>query len=241
VIGPGTTQPAPRSGTEPKLARRAELHDLFSTLLLSLATILTAWSAFQAAAWSDEQNKADEGATTALIESARASSRAAALGVIDLTLWDQWVNDIRRERDADPSLPMPGPRYVPTPGSDSAFTYGRFREEFVPAFERWLAGDPFVDPDAPSVPIVLPEYQVSQEHEANVFARKARILQAESDDEGDTTRAYVSLTVIYASVLALAALAVKLKRQRSREMTLGVSGAIFVGATIFVLTLPISF
>ncbi|HEY8217821.1 MAG TPA: hypothetical protein VIH82_11850 [Acidimicrobiia bacterium] len=219
---------------------RLERHDFLSTVLLSLATVLTAWAAFQAAAWSDEQNKADDAASEALIESARFSSAAGAYTVVDVVLWNQWMNDVNREHAADPSRPLPGPGYTPTPGTDSASTERRFRSDFKPAFKAWLETDPLVDPSASPVPFSLPEYQLAQYEESDQLRAKATRLMETSDEEADTTREYVALAVAYAAVLALAAVSVKLRTVRARETSLVVAAVLFVAVTVVIATLPIS-
>jgi hypothetical protein len=237
----GTAAPRPTLDEErrEKRERRMELHDFASTVLLSLATLLTAWSAFQATAWADDQSQAGDDAEEALLESTRADSAAATYRIADVVLWNQWINDVNAERDADPSLPPPGPDYVPTPGSRSEATVRRFRREFVPAFESWLESDPFVDPTAPPVPFVDPHYVLTQDKEAERRVAEAERLRAISDDAEDTARQYVALAVAYAAVLGLSAIGVKLRTTRSRDITLTVAGSVFVAITVVMFTLPV--
>lgn len=232
------TAPA-TAGADRKPARRFELHEFVSTIVLSLATVLTAWAAYQSTVWSDTDSKYAESSADALIESTRASTHASAFELVDLTLWNQWVNDIYDEADADPALPLPGPRYVPVPGSRSADTLARFRDEFRPAFDAWLATDPFVDPNAPAVPFGLPEYNQKKEQHAHSLAVRAKELEGLADDAADTTTSYVGLTVVFASVLAFSAIALKLKTIRAREFTLGVAVVLMIGAAIALASLPI--
>jgi hypothetical protein len=236
VIAPTTTPATPADRTA---ARRFELHEFLSTMVLSLATVLTTWAAYQSTVWSDAESKYAERSADALIESTRASTHASAFELVDLTLWNQWVNDIEDESDADPLLPLPGPRYVPVPGSRSADTLARFRDAFRPAFDAWLATDPFVDPNAPAVPFSLPEYNENKERHAHRLAVRAKELEGLADDAADTTTSYVGLTVVFASVLAFSAIALKLKTIRAREFTLGVAVVLMIGASIALASLPI--
>ena len=226
--------------TTDEALRRSDRHDFWSTLLLSLATLLTAWSAFQAAIWSDEQSKSEDDATEALIESTRFSNAAGTYTVVDVVLWNQWISDINREHAADPSQPFPGPGYRPTPGADSAATVRRFRTDFIPAFNAWLATDPFNDPAASPVPFSAREYQLDQYEESDRLRAKATRLLNTSNEQADTARQYVALAVVYAAILALTAISVKLRRARSRDVVLLVAGVMFVVVTVFIATQPVT-
>jgi hypothetical protein len=57
----------------------------------------------------------------------------------------------------------------------------RFRPEFVPAFEAWLATDPFGNPDAPPGQLFLPQYVVAEGEEARKLASEAGRLFAEGE------------------------------------------------------------
>jgi hypothetical protein len=221
--------------------RRRELHDVANTILLSLAAILTAWAAFQAAAWSDEQAKTDEEAIEVLARSVRATSTAGSFVVVDVITFTDWLADVRREHAADPSQPLPGPGYVPAPGSDSEAAQRVFRAEFRPAFEAWLETDPFVDPNAPPVPFAVPEYRLAEDRAGFEEAERATRLHTQSDEDAETARAYLSVTVVYAIVLAITAIGLKVGSDRAREIVLAVASVVLVAATAYMLTQPITF
>ncbi len=220
--------------------RRRERHDVVNTILLSLAAVLTAWAAFQAAAWSDEETRTDNEAIEVIAKSVRATSAAGSFIVVDVVTWTDWVNDVRREHAADPSQPWPGPGYVPTPGSDSEASFRVLREEFRPAVDAWLATDPFVDPNAPAVPFALPEYELAEDDRGFEQAARATELHSQSDDEAQTSRTYIAVTVVYAMVLAITAIGLKIGNDRAREVVLAFASIVLVAATAYLLTLPIT-
>jgi hypothetical protein len=43
----------------------------------------------------------------------------------------------------------------------------RFRDEFEPAFDAWIALDPLENPDAPPSPLGMPEYQLADDATAD--------------------------------------------------------------------------
>jgi hypothetical protein len=77
----------------------------------------------------------------------------------------------------------------------------RFRLEFRPAFEAWLAKDPFNNPDAPPGPLYMKEYVVSEGEEAKVFADDAERMFAEGEAANQNSDNYVLNGVFLATVL----------------------------------------
>ena len=63
--------------------------------------------------------------------------------------------------------------YVPDPGTYSTFLYKRFRPEFEPALQAWLAEDPGTNPSAPSSPFVMPEYTLRPPRQSAALEKAA--------------------------------------------------------------------
>ena len=123
--------------------------ELVATVLLSVATVATAWSAYQANRWNGEQAKAAGRANAARIESTRASGVANRQVQIDVALFTQFIDAFAQEQ---------------TELAD--FYRARFRDEFKPAFEAWAATKPRTNPDAPLTPFELPQYRLAANEEA---------------------------------------------------------------------------
>src|SRR5207344_1202879 len=73
------------------------------------------------------------------------------------------------------------------------FYEARFRDEFQPAFDAWLATDPLVNRDAPPTPFAMPEYVVAAETQA-----------AHLDDQAEASAATVRRNILRASNYVLA-------------------------------------
>src|SRR5262245_45849972 len=97
-------------------------------MLLALATLGTAWAAYQARQWPGEQTKGYSVATAARIAENRAAALAGSQQQIDIATFIQWI-DARAQRRNDLA----------------AFYSARFRPEFKPAFAAWLATRPFAN------------------------------------------------------------------------------------------------
>ena len=110
----------------PGAARRRDRVEIAATLLLAIAAVATAWSSYQATRWNGEQAKATSRTNAIRIQAARAASLSEAETQVDVATFIQWV-DAHLAGDAEVEN----------------FYVERFRAEFKPAFESWVATNPF--------------------------------------------------------------------------------------------------
>jgi hypothetical protein len=197
--------------------------ELLATVLLALAAVATAWSSYQGARWRGEQAVQTSKATAAHIESSEASTRAGQLTQVDIATFTQWV-------DATVS------------GNTELATFyeRRFRDEFRPAFDAWLATQPLTDPDAPLTPFAMPDYKLAEADRASQVNREAG---EHADAAGAANRnadEYLLAVVLFATALFFAALSGKLRTQVAREVVLGLGAVIFLGTVAWLVTFPVS-
>ena len=86
------------------------------------------------------------------------------------------------------------------------FYQTRFRPEFVPPFEAWMATHPASNPDAPEGPFEMPEYKVSRLEEADPLQQEAGATFDEGRAANQQSDDYTLNALILASVLFLRAL-----------------------------------
>ena len=129
--------------------------ELVATVLLALATVATAWSGYQSTRWNGEQAKAGARANALRIDSAKAAGLANSQTEIDVATFTQWVNAYAQEQ---------------TELAD--FYFKRFREEFRPAVDAWVATRPLQNPDAPLTPFAMPQYKLAARAEADRARRR---------------------------------------------------------------------
>ncbi|HMK12994.1 MAG TPA: hypothetical protein VK461_15495, partial [Acidimicrobiales bacterium] len=113
--------------------RRSRRIDLVATILLAVAAVSTAWATYQSTQWRGELTVHGSRSTAARIQASTASTRAGQLTQVDIATFVQWVNATEAGD---------------TPLAD--FYRTRFRDEFKPAFDAWLATDPLTNANAPS-------------------------------------------------------------------------------------------
>ena len=115
-------------------------------MLLACAAVATAFSTYQSTRWRGEQAIQFSKATAARIQSSEAHTRAGQQTQVDIATFIQWVNATGAGK---PKL--------------AQFYRHRFRPEFRPAFDAWLATKPITNPDAPPTPFAVPQYRLAEE------------------------------------------------------------------------------
>lgn len=196
---------------------RRDWLEVAAAILLSLATVGSAWAAYQATRWTGVQATAFGTASTLRAESVRAANQANALEQIDIAVLMQWVDATAQE---DSEL--------------ADFYRTRFRDEFRPAFQEWIAS---VGPgEVPSgTPFTLPEYRLAARTSADDLEARATASFEEAKEANQTGDNFVLTAVVMASVLFFAGIATRFRRPL-RQVLLGLGLAMFsVGATTLVL------
>jgi hypothetical protein len=194
-----------------------------SAVLLALAAVATAWSSYQARRWTGEQAKAFGAANAARVESTRASGLANAQKQVDIAVFIQWVEALARDE-----------------AELADFYRDRFREEFEPAVEAWLATDPLENPDAPLTPFTLPEYRLAAEAEAAELEAEAEVSAALARDNIQRATNYVLGVVLFAISLFFAGISTRLGTSRLRVIALVIGCVVFLGTATWIATFPVS-
>jgi hypothetical protein len=203
---------------------RADLRlERAATLLLAIAAVATAWCSYQATRWNGEQTK-QSGTTNRLrIEAARAQGLAEAQTQVDLATFIQWVDAYALDRV-----------------ELQDFYFRRFREEFKPAFEAWLATRPRTNPDAPLSPFAMPQYRLAATAEAERLDAEASESSLVRDQYIQRQSNYVLGVVLFAVALFLAGMSTKLEGRGLRRVLLGCGFAVFLVTAAWVATSPIN-
>ncbi|MEA3501507.1 MAG: hypothetical protein U9R47_01925 [Actinomycetota bacterium] len=223
----------------------SQKHDLNSkiesiaSIVLAIAVVLTAWAAFQAGKWGGEQSIQFSVAGASRTESARADTRGGQLAQIDISMFTDFVAAYMDETASGAIEPYDGSTFIPSPETLSGFLYNRFRPEFRPAMDAWLATDPAGNPDAPGTPFDMPEYEVAQFAEAERLVEVADQAAIDARAANQTGDNYVLTAVLFAAVLFFSGIATKLENRWNRHFVnmVGIIGVV-VGA-IILIRLPV--
>lgn len=197
--------------------------EIVATVLLAFAAVATAWSSYQANRWNGENIKASSRVNALRIDAARAQGLAEGQTQVDIAVFIQWVNaDANDDREL------------------ADFYAERFRAEFRPAFDAWLATDPLTNPDAPPTPFAMDEYRLEAETEAERFDAEEEAMAATVRRNVQRSANYVLAVVLFAVALFFAGMSTKLRGKGVRKALLVVGCLVFIGAAVWIATFPIS-
>jgi hypothetical protein len=200
--------------------RRDRRVELIAAIMLSIATVVTAWSAYQATRWSGDQAEDYTSASATRTESVRASTEANRQILIDVATFLNWLD---AEQSGDHAL------------ADDI--HARMRKEFLPAFDAWHATAPAGSiPDG--TPFELPEYRLAAEERAKRLEAKAAALFEDGNESNEVGDDFVLAAVLFASVLFFSGLAGTFDSLRAQLFLLILGGVMLLVGTVIVVTLP---
>jgi len=203
---------APHELQEPGEAttNRERVLEILAALLLSLATLGIAWSGYQAAKWSGLQARRYTQASTARSFANQASTLAAQDRTQDLLNFNRWLEEYT------------------TGDTDLANLYERrFRDEFRPAFDRWLAADPLQNQDAIPSPLLEKNYVLANMVKADKLERLGDLRFEQGKEATEHADDYVFVTVFFAVVLFFAGISLRFRWYPMR-VTIMVLGAVLL-------------
>ncbi len=202
-------------------SNRERLLEVLAALLLSLATLGIAWSGYQAAKWSGLQARRYTQASTARSFANRAATLALQDRTQDLLNFNRWLE-------------------VTTDGnSQLASLYERrFRDEFRPAFERWLAEDPLHNTNANPSPLREKNYVLANSVKADKLETLGDVRFEQGKSATEHADDYVFATVFFAVVLFFAGISLRFRWLPMRILILGLGTVLLIYGAVRLGTLP---
>jgi hypothetical protein len=197
-------------------------YEAFALLLLSLATVGTAWCSFQAAAWGGVSQRAMNLSAAASRRAATCELQSYQLKLADVLLFSQYIN-----------------ARASTNESLARYYTDRFRGEAKTAFEAWMATRPFENTNAPAHPFVADLYKPRLLEEARAVEAEGQRFWQQAGEAGRTSRGYVLITVLLASALFCGGIASKFETRWIRRAVLVLGLAAFLFAAGRLLLLPV--
>jgi hypothetical protein len=196
--------------------------ELAAAVLLAIAAVATAWSAYQARVWTGEQASNTSKATATRIQANRVAAVANRQVQVDVASFTQWL-DARTVGRSELA----------------AFYRTRFRPEFKIAFAAWVATNPFANSAAPSTPFEMPQYRLQAEARADRLEVSAAADTDQAKDANQHANNYMLAVVLLATALFFAGLSTKLEGVTAQRVILGLGWVAFLGALIWLATLPV--
>jgi hypothetical protein len=200
-------------------------HALFEPLgllLLSLATVGTAWCSFQAASWQGVSQRLMNLSTVTGHRAVKSELKASQLAVLDVMLFSEYINARANSNQVT-----------------AQFYADRFRGEAREAFKAWIATNPFDNTNAPPHPFVASLYKPKLVTEAEDAQAESQRLWEQAGNAGRNGRGYVLVTVLLASALFCGGTASKFDSPWVRRTVLVVGLGAFCVAGAHLVSLPV--
>jgi len=197
--------------------------ELAATVLLAMAAVATAWATYQSSRWHGKQAKAQSASIAARVESTRAANVANRQAQIDVALFTQWIDAYARNE---------------TELAD--FYRRRFRDEFQPAFNAWVATKPRKNPKAPLSPFAMPQYKLAASVQADSLEAKAGAYSELVGRYIQRADNYTLAVVLFAASLFFAGISTRLHGRGSKAAIVAVGYTLFLGTVIWLATQPVS-
>jgi hypothetical protein len=217
-----TPEPAHGFAAKARGLWHEERVEIAAAVLLALATVLSAWGAYQATRWSGEQANNYAESSSFRADSARHGTIAARNVQIDVETFIAWVDAKGKGDDAL-----------------AEFYVARFRPEFLPAFDDWRLGN---DKDAAGLPsgtpFKEPSYIVAEQVLADDLYVKADAALLEAQHDNQISDDFVLTAVLFASVLFFAGIAARFRPQWIRWTMLGLALIVFSIGLVVEFLLP---
>ena len=222
MADPDALQADTTDGDDARTSHRKDRLELFAVLLMALTAVMTAWSAFEASKWGGVMSIhfAEAGATRT--ESIRASDQANQQFTVDVSLFTEFAD---ATANGKPEL--------------ATFYRNRFPDRLAVATDAWLATKPFQNADAPSSPFVMDDYVSAAGEKADALQRQADAKSAAARDANQDGDNYTITSVLFATVILLAALSGKVRTLRNARLLIGLSVVLFLGSVAVIATYPI--
>ncbi|HOW64428.1 MAG TPA: hypothetical protein P5186_15405 [Candidatus Paceibacterota bacterium] len=208
------------NAVEPAKPKRG--FEIACAIILSLATVGSAWCAYQSKLWGGAQAARSNAAIRAGREGAVSSLAAVQARAFDASMF---ISYMQARFESNKAL--------------EEFLFQRFRPEMKPAVEAWLKLDPLNNPAAPPSPFRMAEY--AQKETAEVARQEdlaANALKASREARGFSDD-YVLLTVVFASVLFFGGIARAFDSRPLRNTLAILAILLFLGTLTVLTTMPI--
>lgn len=196
--------------------------EFLGAIVLSFATVGSAWCAYQSTLWGGVQAFRLGAANAAGREASKLSIQAVQARAFDASMFVSYIEARGRQDDRV-----------------AEFLSKRFRPEMSRAFEAWLRTDPIQNPDAPKSPMQMPEYVQAAALESERLDAESVRLVAEAQQANHNADRYVLLTVLFASTLFFGGIAGMVESRRLKMVVFSVSVVLFVGTMTALAMMPV--
>jgi hypothetical protein len=204
--------------------RKVKWIETITTILLSAATVLSAWCVYEASQWNGEQyfriedeNNADR---KRMQKEIAARQRQVGESQLFLQYVDAVTNDNKEKED---------------------FLRKRFPPHLNKAALAWKELDPLNNPNAPISPMQMEEYVLPEEADIEMYAEQAKKFKLAANECDNRSDNYMLLSLVLSTVLFFCGLVGVTNSRSNKLILLGFATFIFLVTLYFVIKFPVLF
>jgi hypothetical protein len=198
------------------------LIEIVTVLLLGVATVGSAWSAYQVARWNGVETDEARASGALRIDGSREYALATQIVAYDSATVSQYAEAV-----AIDNVPL-----------QDFLRATLVRPGFVPVFERWEAQ--IAAGETPTNLIADEEYMSELFAAADAADAAAAVASVRSEEAGANADDYIRLTLFFASALFFAGITPSFSNRLSRVLLLAGSGAILAVAGVLLASYPVT-
>lgn len=197
--------------------------ELVAAVVLSLATLASAWCGYQASSWGAVYSHESRASSSERFEAARQADTANRQLSSDLLIFSTWLEAAVNEQAVL-----------------AAEIEARFLPHFRPAFDAWVALPKEEGMHVPAgTPFERPEFALPAQAAADDAQARAEEAVVAADAASEISARYVLNSVLFASVLFLAGIASKLQNRRLSHAVVVVAAGALCLALWLLITSPV--
>src|SRR5262245_2679650 len=196
--------------------------EIVGAMVLSLATMASAWCAYQATLWGGVQTFRLAEANKAGREASQQTIEMMQFRMFDASMFISYIEARSRSEE-----------------KMEKFLHHRFRPEMRKAVDAWLKTDPDNNASAPKSPFKMAEYIQGEAEEAKRQDARAADMISAAQQANETSDRYVLLTVLFATVLFLGGIGATLDSRWLRRTLNILALILFLVMVVFLATMPL--
>jgi len=197
--------------------------ELAVTILLSVSALLSAWCAYQSTRLGSQESLYNNKSSVLQLQAFRAEEKTTIETLADLSAFERWLA-------ATAAADAPRARFIEA----------QFSDRLKAAFGPWITLDPLNNPEAPASPLDTPKYERPDVDTAAQFERRSTAADIAASKAGQAADNFVLAVVLLAAALFLLGIQTRIGIFELRLTMTGIAGALVIGTSIWVVTLPTS-
>lgn len=201
--------------------RHDRLISIAEAVLLSIVTLMAAWSGYSAAKWGSDASLLLARSSSAQNEANLDRIQTSQIRTLDSVSFNGLFAAYETH---NPKL--------------FRLMLRRLRPGYLVAVNAWIATHPLKNPNAPPDPSYMPQYKIPQQTQARVLGAQSQVDFNEGQSASGTADKYVRLTVFLAAVLFLVGIASHFAARAARYGLIGIASVLLIVSAVQLLGLP---